>query len=55
MLISVGLVIFMLGIYFSTLLTTGWIITGTLMAVIGGGIMGISTYFLSKTKKNNYI
>ncbi|MDS9470929.1 hypothetical protein [Sporosarcina pasteurii] len=49
----VGLVLLMAGIYLSTLLSTVWIIIGTLMAVIGGGVMGVSTYFLGSIKKNS--
>lgn len=43
-----GLVMFMAGIY----LSMNWGVIGTLMAVIGGGVMGSSTYFIA-TKKIN--
>ncbi|UOQ85763.1 hypothetical protein [Gracilibacillus salinarum] len=51
MLLFVGLSLLMAGIYLSTLLTTVWIIIGTLMAVIGGGLTGINTCFLTSLKK----
>ncbi|WHY69602.1 hypothetical protein [Neobacillus sp. SuZ13] len=41
---SIGLVMFMFGIY----LSTNWAIIGTLMGVVGGIIMGSSKYFLVK-------
>lgn len=46
-----GLFLFMLGIYVSTLLLTPWVITGTLLAIIGGFLMGGSSYFLLKPNK----
>ena len=46
-----GLLLFMLGIYLSTLLLTHWVIIGTLLAIIGGFLMGGSSYFLPKPKK----
>lgn len=47
----VGLVMLVAGISLSALLTTGWIIIGTIMGVAGGFAMGISTYFLAAWKK----
>ncbi|TWT08040.1 hypothetical protein FQV26_09580 [Planococcus sp. CPCC 101016] len=35
-------------VYLSTLLSTKWIITGALLSVIGGAIMGGSSFFLPK-------
>ncbi len=46
-----GLLLFLLGIYLSTLSLTHWVIIGTLLAIIGGFLMGGSTYFLPKSKK----
>ena len=43
----VGLFVFMLGIY----LSTHWIIVGTLLAILGGFLMGGSSFFLPKGKK----
>lgn len=49
-----GLVMFMLGLYLSSLFTTGWVIIGTLLAVLGGGATGASSYFiLGKGDKSN--
>jgi hypothetical protein len=45
-----GLVMLMAGIYLSMY----WGIIGVLMAVIGGGVLGSSTYFFVATKKNNH-
>lgn len=46
-----GLLLLLLGIYLSTLSLTHWIIIGTLLAIIGGFLMGGSTYFIPKSKK----
>ncbi|MCA0993378.1 hypothetical protein [Pseudalkalibacillus hwajinpoensis] len=46
-----GLLLFLLGIYLSTFSLTHWVIIGTLLAIIGGFLMGGSTYFLPKSKK----
>ncbi|MGD6842470.1 hypothetical protein ACQCVH_08075 [Bacillus infantis] len=46
-----GLLLILLGIYLSTLSLTHWIIIGTLLAIIGGFLMGGSTYFIPKSKK----
>ncbi|MBD7939055.1 hypothetical protein H9655_18620 [Cytobacillus sp. Sa5YUA1] len=46
-----GTLLFMLGIYLSTILLTHWVIIGTLLAIIGGFLMGGSLYFLPKPKK----
>ena len=53
-LLFVGLALLMAGIYVSTLLTTPWVIIGTLMAIIGGGLTGVNAYSLALTKSNNY-
>ncbi|WP_198134230.1 hypothetical protein [Jeotgalibacillus campisalis] len=45
-----GFLLFMSGIYFSTLFLTQWVIIGTLLAIIGGFLMGGSSYFLPKPK-----
>ncbi|REB05153.1 hypothetical protein DVB69_15420 [Sporosarcina sp. BI001-red] len=45
LLFFIGFVLLMAGIFVSTLLSTGWIISGTLIAIIGGGLMGMSSYF----------
>ncbi|MCD1162888.1 hypothetical protein NGI46_28480 [Peribacillus butanolivorans] len=42
----IGLVMFMLGIY----LSTQWAGIGTLIGIVGGFIMGSSTYFLAIKK-----
>ncbi|MDQ0429831.1 putative membrane-anchored protein [Planomicrobium stackebrandtii] len=47
----IGLIMFMSGIYLSTLLSTTWIIIGVLLGVLGGILMGSSTYFLPKLQK----
>ena len=47
----VGLIIFMLGIYLSTFLSTLWVIVGTTLAMIGGGLIGTSSYFVSNPNK----
>ncbi|WP_025786180.1 hypothetical protein [Sporosarcina sp. D27] len=52
LLFSIGLVLFMVGMFVATLLSIGWIITGTLMAVIGGGLLGISSHFIVSTSRN---
>ncbi|MCD5323311.1 MULTISPECIES: hypothetical protein [Pontibacillus] len=46
-----GLLLFLLGIYLSTFSLTYWVIIGTLLGIIGGFLMGGSTYFLPKPKK----
>ncbi|WP_404455155.1 hypothetical protein [Oceanobacillus kapialis] len=46
-----GLFLLMLGIYISTFLLTHWVIIGTILAILGGFLMGGSSYFLPKTKK----
>ncbi|MFI8575323.1 hypothetical protein ACIGEL_06375 [Rossellomorea aquimaris] len=46
-----GLFIFMLGVFLSTLLSTHWVVVGTSLAIIGGFMMGGSSYFLPKIKK----
>ncbi|SHG45905.1 hypothetical protein [Ornithinibacillus halophilus] len=46
-----GLLLFMIGIYVSTFLTTHWVIIGTLLAVLGGFLMGGSSYFLPRDSK----
>jgi len=43
-----GLVMFMTGIY----LSMNWSVIGILMAVIGGGVLGSSTYFIVANKIN---
>ncbi|QUW22683.1 hypothetical protein JSQ81_03620 [Sporosarcina sp. Marseille-Q4063] len=53
-LLFVGLALLMAGIYLSTLLTTAWVIIGTLMAIIGGGLTGVNIYFLALTNSKNY-
>lgn len=45
----VGFISLMAGIYMSPY----WIITGVTMVVLGGGVMGGSTYFFLGTKKNS--
>ncbi|WP_391559293.1 hypothetical protein [Robertmurraya sp.] len=50
-LLLVGLFIFMLGVYLSTFLTTHSVIIGTSLAILGGMLMGGSSYFLPKPKK----
>lgn len=52
-LLFIGLALLIVGVYLSSLLTKDWIIIGTLMAVLGGGLTGINTYFLASTKSNN--
>ncbi|WNB90952.1 hypothetical protein [Bacillus sp. NEB1478] len=42
----IGLILFMVGIYIST----SWTVIGTLMAIIGGFVMGSSSYFLAAKK-----
>lgn len=54
LLFSIGLVLFMVGMFVATLLSTGWIITGTIMTVIGGGLIGISSYFIVSTSRNTH-
>ncbi|MBM7660282.1 hypothetical protein JOC85_001049 [Bacillus mesophilus] len=49
-LMLIGNSIFMTGVYISTLLTTYWVIIGTSLAVVGGIVMGLSSYFWSKPK-----
>lgn len=44
----VGLCIFMFGIY----LSTHWASIGSLIGIVGGMIMGISTYLLAIKKHN---
>lgn len=51
MLFFVGIALLMAGVYLSSLLTTAWVIIGTLMAVLGGGLTGVNTYFLASAKK----
>ena len=41
-----GLVMFMVGVY----LSTQWILIGSILAVLGSGILGSSTYFLAMKK-----
>jgi hypothetical protein len=45
-LLLIGLFMFMLGIYLSTFLTTHLVITGTILSILGGMLMGGSSYFL---------
>ncbi len=45
----IGLILFIVGVYISP----NWTITGTAMGVIGGLVMGSSTYFFIKINKNN--
>jgi len=45
----VGLVMFVGGIYISTF----WVSIGSILGVIGGGLMGWSIYFLSENKVND--
>jgi len=47
----VGLALLMAGVYLSSLLATAWVIIGTLMAVLGGGLTGVNTYLLVSAKK----
>ncbi|VDG98587.1 Uncharacterised protein [Lysinibacillus sphaericus] len=54
LLFSIGLVLFMVGMFVATLLSTGWIITGTIMTVVGGGLIGISPYFIVSTSRNTH-
>ncbi|MDW0109690.1 hypothetical protein [Sporosarcina aquimarina] len=49
-----GIVLFCTGIFFSTLLSTGWIVVGSLMALIGGGLLGISTHFFVSSRKTGH-
>ena len=49
-LLFIGVAFLMIGIYLSSLLTTAWIIIGTLMAVVGGGLTGVNTYYMATTK-----
>lgn len=46
-----GLLLLLLGIYLSTLSLTYWVIISTLLAIIGGFLIGGSTYFIPKSKK----
>lgn len=46
----IGFISLMTGIYIST----HWTITGTVMGVAGGMVMGWSTYFFIKIKTSNY-
>ena len=48
---AIGLVLLIAGIYVSTLMTTAWIVIGTGMAIIGGGITGISAYLLGSGRQ----
>lgn len=45
-LIAVGVFLFMSGIY----LSTKWVIVGTALSIIGGYMVGGSSYFLIHTK-----
>lgn len=49
----IGLVLLIAGISISSLLNTGWVIVGTFMAVTGGSLMGLSTYFFSRQKRRH--
>lgn len=53
MFLGIGLVLLIAGIYISSLLNSGWVIIGTFMAVIGGSLMGLSTYFFSRQKRGH--
>jgi uncharacterized membrane protein len=46
-----GLLLFMLGIYLATLLLTHWVTIGTILAILGGFLMGSISYFLPKPNK----
>ncbi|WP_282137313.1 hypothetical protein [Rossellomorea aquimaris] len=50
-----GLFMFMSGVYLSTLLSTHWVVVGTSLAIIGGFMMGGSSYFLPKIKKQHIL
>ncbi|WP_199868473.1 hypothetical protein [Virgibacillus senegalensis] len=46
-----GLFLLLLGIYLSTLLMTHWVVIGTILAILGGLLMGGSSFFLPKPQK----
>lgn len=46
----IGFMSLMTGIYISP----HWTITGIVMAVVGGGVMGSSTYFFVEIKKSSH-
>lgn len=49
-----GIALFITGVYVSTFLTTAWIIVGTLMAAIGGGLTGVNTYLVVSNDSKKY-
>ncbi|WOV82982.1 hypothetical protein PGH26_08495 [Sporosarcina jeotgali] len=44
-LFSIGFVLFLTGIIVSAFLSAGWIIIGTVVSMMGGGLIGISSNF----------
>ncbi|MCH4825327.1 MAG: hypothetical protein WBF39_12655 [Planococcus donghaensis] len=52
-LLFLGVTLLMTGIYISSLLTTHWVVIGTFIAILGGGLMGINAHFLAATKRSS--
>ncbi|MFP3356340.1 hypothetical protein R0K17_03185 [Planococcus sp. SIMBA_143] len=50
---STGLIMFMVGVYLSTYLSTLAVAIGTALAVAGGWCMGSSAFFLLKPEKKS--
>lgn len=51
-LIIVGILLLMTGIYVSAFLSANWVMIGTALTVVGGIMTGGSSYFLINTKNS---